>query len=123
MKFLSTLILMIAFLGSTAQAFEGTMHFAADGSVVIKPLAVKCTPDIADQEDPPTSCSPTGKKCPAHYTYSRKYCWGGWRKGFYHCGYACNILQECKWGPHGDKTCGNPGSGGGGNHGSNPGHG
>ncbi|QDK45235.1 hypothetical protein DOM22_08740 [Bdellovibrio sp. ZAP7] len=121
MKFLSTLVLLFAFLGSAAHAYQGTLEFTQDGSVVVKPLSVKCTPDIADQDNAPSSCVPTGKDCPEHYTHSRKYCWGGWKRGFYHCGYACNRKAECKWGPHGDYKCGNPGSGH--NHGSNPGHG
>ncbi|WP_413587346.1 hypothetical protein [Bdellovibrio sp. HCB274] len=121
MKLLSMLILSLTIFAASAQAYEGTMQYSADGSFLIKPLAAQCTPDIGDQVSPPSSCKPSGKACPEGYTRSRKYCWGGWKKGFYYCGVACNRLQNCKWGPHGDYKCGNPGSGH--NHGSNPGHG
>lgn len=120
MKFLSTLVLLFAFMGSAAQAFQGTMHLAADGSVIVKPLTAKCTPDVASLEDGPVSCDANGKTCPEGYTRARKYCWGGWSKGFYHCGFACDQKPDCTYGPYKNPKCGNPG---GGNHGSNPGHG
>ncbi|WP_413294245.1 hypothetical protein ACLSU7_03910 [Bdellovibrio sp. HCB185ZH] len=121
MKFLSTLVLLFAFLGSAAHAYQGTLHFAADGSVVVKPLAAKCSADVASLEDAPVSCDANGKTCPQGYTRTNKYCWGGWDQGFYRCGVACKKQADCANGPYANPKCGNPGSGH--NHGSNPGHG
>ncbi len=120
MKFLSTLVLMIAFLGSAAHAYQGTLQFSKDGSFVIKPLTAKCAPDVASLENAPATCDSAGHSCPEGYTSTRKYCWGGWSHGFYHCGYACDKKPDCTYGPYKNPKCGNPGSG---NHGSNAGRG
>ncbi|MEK2690566.1 hypothetical protein [Bdellovibrio sp. GT3] len=120
MRFLSTLLLLSVLGFGSAQAYQGTLQMTADGSVVLNPLAAKCSdvpqPAAADEMELQRACDPAGKTCPDGYVNSRKYCWGGWKKGIYHCGYACNARANCKWAPHGDYKCdygrGNKGHGG-----------
>ncbi|MBO9668267.1 MAG: hypothetical protein J7501_15810 [Bdellovibrio sp.] len=113
---LSAALLALALVGSTSHAYEGTIAMGPNGEVKMQPLRGQCDeipqPALVGEMESQGACKPSTAGCPAGYDRAAKFCWAGWHKGFYRCGYACQPKTECTHGPHYDPRCGNPGSGG-----------
>lgn len=102
-KMISTVLLAMVLLGSlTASAYQGVLVENDNGISVIQPLKQYC-------EDSPTDeyCFPRSGRCPEGWSEASKYCWGGWKRGFYRCGPACRDKRPCEWGDHSDRCGGN----------------
>ncbi|MBO9668265.1 MAG: hypothetical protein J7501_15800 [Bdellovibrio sp.] len=107
-KWISASLLALTLVGSFAHAFEGVFIPQKNGELKIQPLHQKCdeTPQPAtvgeEQARLETQgyCNPgTTKDCPKGYQATSKFCWGGWHRGFYKCGYACrSINPDCQRG-------------------------
>ncbi|UOF00620.1 hypothetical protein [Bdellovibrio reynosensis] len=106
-KFFSTLLVLMT-LSSAALAYEGIAVLGLDGKTTIQQLNGSCDEDAPQPTNGKAdTCDSKGKGCPSGYVALKKYCWGGWRHGFYHCGTACKERQpDCVWG-HNSYICNN----------------
>ncbi|WP_413557358.1 hypothetical protein [Bdellovibrio sp. HCB209] len=103
MKRLFAMILSVGLIGSTAMAFEGTMHVQPNGDVLLKKVDVVCKVESPAHGDEPewTVCRPAdGVNCGEGYHRMHKYCWKGFKKGgFGRCGYVCEKDRTNGWEP------------------------
>lgn len=106
MRFLTFIfLLMTAFAATQANAYQGVMIPGENGEVIIQPLTSICEQTPAPTSDDMTLgyCDPQTMACPNGYKAVPKYCWGGFKKGFYQCGHACREKNpKCRWGDYSD---------------------
>lgn len=96
MKKLIAVALFAFSFTAVAHAYEGVMISNQYGEVEMKALTQVCADNQAEVS---AVCKPAAKVCPKGYHKTAKYCWGGWKKGIYKCGYACrDINPDCQRG-------------------------
>ncbi|MDG0816286.1 hypothetical protein [Bdellovibrio svalbardensis] len=93
--FLSAIVLSLAFTSTMAHALEGSAVINRDGTIGIMQVGGDCPPQPTSEDMKTMStCNPGTNECPANYEEQAKYCWGGWSRGFYHCGTICRAPIE-----------------------------
>lgn len=77
---------------AAASSIEGSFQMLANGDIKITPAKVVCEDQgvTAGDNERWEVCRPAdGVSCGEGYQRMKKYCWGGFKKGFYRCGYVC----------------------------------